>query len=163
MLDLNKLREIIRYDSSTGLFLWRVSGSGRRGIGQVAGSICKDGYRRIVIEHKSYSANRLAWFYRTGEWPKVLLDHRDADRSNDRFSNLRNATSSQNGANRRISAKNRSGFKGVTWHKKSGKWQASIKVGDKFHYLGLFVEPAAAHAAYFDAAKRFHGEFARSA
>lgn len=94
-----------------------------------------------------------------------LLPHEQADHINgngldNRRENLRLATKSQNNANRRISKNNKSGYKGVSWHKASGKWVAGIKVNGKSINLGGYDTPEQAHKAYCDAAIKYFGEFA---
>jgi len=86
-------------------------------------------------------------------------DHIDGNGINNRRSNLRIATLSQNQHNIRIARNNTSGFKGVSWSKKSGKWQAKIKLNGKNQHLGLFDEIEAAHHAYVCAATTLHGDF----
>jgi AP2 domain len=54
---------------------------------------------------------------------------------------------------------NKVGFKGVTFEKR--RFRAQITKDDKQYHLGYFATPEAAHAAYVEAAKRLHGEFAR--
>jgi len=89
------------------------------------------------------------------------VDHIDGDGLNNREANLRQATRSENMRNTGRRKDNKSGFKGVYWHKGAGKWQAEIKVGGVKEYLGLFTTIEAAHAAHQQAAKRLHGEFWR--
>jgi hypothetical protein len=91
----------------------------------------------------------------------MQMDHINRDQGDDRFSNLRPATQSQNSANTRGWAK--SGFKGVTtapqWAKLKNKWMAQIVVHKKRRHLGMFPTPEAAHDAYCEAAKEAFGEF----
>lgn len=127
--------------------------------GMVAGSIHKkQGYRFIGIERRHYKAARLAWLWMTGEWPSHDVDHRNRDRADDRWENLRHATRSQNGCNRGLS-RNTSGFKGVSWDKSRGRWFVSICVGGKQKNLGRFDCVEDAIAARNAAAERLHGEF----
>lgn len=91
------------------------------------------------------------------------VDHRDGDGLNNKRSNLREATCSQNGFNRGKERGNMSGFKGVSWNRRAGKWQVFITANKRKHYLGLFADLEPAAAAYREAAKRLHGEFARVA
>jgi hypothetical protein len=75
--------------------------------------------------------------------------------------NLRIATVGQNSMNSRRHRDNRSGFKGVSFHKGSGKWQARIRKNGTQIFLGTYETPETAYAAYCDAANTHHGEFAR--
>jgi len=150
-----RLRELLHYDSDTGEFRWweRVGEEVR--LGGVAGCI------RICVEGRTYRAHQLAWLYMTGEWGRPMIDHRDGDATNNSWSNLRQATASQNGANVRRRRQNASGYKGVRSCRSPGRWQAEIsKQGRKIH-LGTFDTPEAAHAAYVEAARKLFGEFAR--
>jgi hypothetical protein len=92
---------------------------------------------------------------------RARVDHLSGNGLDNRRVNLRPATASENGWNRGRNSNNSSGFKGVWWAKHVGKWQALITAGGRREYLGLFDSPEAAHAAYSEAAKRLHGEFAK--
>lgn len=88
------------------------------------------------------------------------IDHRDRDKLNNRRSNLRTASRSQNGANQERRQNNSSGYKGVAWHRQCEKWCAYIKVDGKRLHLGLFVNLVDAAQAYDRAARKYFGEFA---
>ena len=90
------------------------------------------------------------------------VDHVDGNGLDNRRSNLRQATPSQNQFNQRLSSANSSGFKGVTWCRKGRRWKARIKVKNVLKHLGTFTSPEAAHAAYCAASERFHGDFGRT-
>jgi len=93
--------------------------------------------------------------------PVVEVDHEKGNRLDNRKSELRICTRSQNCANRKkLQATNTSGFKGVCFSKASQKWQAGIKVHGKSIYLGQYLTPEEAHAAYCAAAKALFKEFA---
>lgn len=90
------------------------------------------------------------------------VDHIDRDGLNNRRSNLRLASRSENARNQGRRSTSASGFKGVTWHQRSKKWAATISVLGKQIHLGLFQTPQDAHATYVAAATELHGEFART-
>lgn len=90
-------------------------------------------------------------------------DHINGNTLDNRRANLRRATVTQNNMNRRMRKDNASGFKGVGFHKQKQRWTAEIMANGKRYKLGYFRSPEDAHAAYCEAAKRLHGEFARLA
>lgn len=98
--------------------------------------------------------------------PGKELDHIDCDGLNNQRHNLRPATRGQNTRNRNIQSNNTSGFKGVSWHKVTQKWRATIKIPDappgKFVHLGLFLSKEDAAAAYDSKAVELYGDFART-
>lgn len=159
-LTLARLRGLLEYDPETGVFTAKTSRGGRPE-GAVLGSLTDRGYLTIRLEGKLYYAHRLAWFYMTGEMPKTGTDHRNLIKSDNRWSNLRQASKSQNAAN---SAPLKVGrLKGVYWHKGAQRWAAGIRQNYQRQHLGLFDTPEAAHAAYAAKACELFGEFARAA
>jgi hypothetical protein len=88
------------------------------------------------------------------------VDHANGDRSDNRRSNLRIATQSQNLGNSRKRAGTTSRYKGVSWHKQNKKWVAYIGVDGSLHHLGCFTSEEAAARAYNRAARAAWGDFA---
>ena len=129
--------------------------------GRIAGCIDKrNGKHRIGIDGKFYVASRLAFFWITKRWPVKQMDHINGNCSDNRWSNLRQATSHQNNANRK--KLKRVLFKGIKWQKANSNYQASIQINYHRIHLGVFDTAEDAHAAYVEAAKRYFGEFARA-
>jgi len=156
------LKSILNYCPETGVFTRLVPVGCRAKVGDIAGSADKKGYRLIGISGKTYKAHRLAWLYMTGTLPSKQIDHIDGEKSNNRFSNLREATNAQNQSNRPVSQNSKSGYKGVylvKWNRER-PWMAQIKVMGKDTYLGVFKTKELAHAAYCKAAEKHHGDFA---
>jgi AP2 domain. len=92
-----------------------------------------------------------------------VVDHINHNTLDNRKSELRLCTHSQNLHNQGRNSKNTSGYKGVHWYKRYKKWQAQIKLNGKKIHLGYFSTPEEAHAAYCKAALELHGEFAKVA
>lgn len=99
----------------------------------------------------------------TGAWPRQFVDHVNCDRTDNRWSNLRDASPSQNARNIGKRRDNKSGFKGVSFHNRAGRYRAEIRVKGRTRHLGLFNTPQEASKAYEAAAKSLAGEFARAA
>lgn len=89
-----------------------------------------------------------------------IVDHMDNNGLNNRRSNLRLATYSQNAANRRRNKGKADGYKGVYWCKGKAKWRAKICVNQRDIHIGYYDTPDDAHSAYCAAAVKYHGEFA---
>jgi hypothetical protein len=158
-----RLRELLHYNSKTGEFRWRKRPRNSVRIDRSAGHVpSQQGRRRIGIDRRVYVAHQLAWFYMTGRWGYPTIDHRDGDAGNNRWTNLRQASRSQNNANRRRPRHNTSGYKGARLCHESGKWRACIGRNGKNIHLGRFETAEAAHAAYLAAARKLFGEFARA-
>lgn len=162
ILDHQLLLEHLHYDSKTGIWTrlkkWRRP---KAAVGYRADHL-KDkitGSRHVLFMGRREYAHVLAWLYMTGKWPLRQIDHANTDPSDNRWVNLRLATPSQNGANKRKTKANTSGYKGV---QKSGKkWTAGITCIRRYH-LGSFATAEAAHEAYKKAAQRLFGEFANA-
>jgi len=153
-----RLIELLRYNSCTGDFVRIKQISNAHPCGGKVGSY-SEGYLRISIDGKSYLAHRLAWLYMTGKWPENEIDHININRRDNRWCNLRRATHGQNQQNQK--GWGASGIKGVHWRACDSKWCARIGTNGR-KFLGYFHTKEAAHAAYVEAAKRLHGEFARA-
>jgi hypothetical protein len=167
------VRQILHYDPETGVLRWKerprehfkTYGSWKtwntRYSGDSAGRVHRTGYVLIAIGNIDYLAHRLAWIWMTGEWPKEHIDHINGDSSDNRFLNLREATRSENMRNTRRPSTNTSGHKGVSLNKTTNKWAAGIKLYRKKLHIGYFDNIEDAAAAYDNAARVLHGEFAR--
>lgn len=155
---LERLKSVLRYEPETGNFIRLIRTSNNCAVGDIAGCVDKDtGYVRISIDGVLYHGHRLAWFYMTGEWPEIDVDHENRNTSDNRWSNLRNASRTLNNANR---PKRRAGLKGVTEHS-PGRWVAQIGRMYKSGYIGIYDTEQEAHEAYRREAERQFGEYAR--
>lgn len=133
--------------------------------GSVAGSEGKKGYRLIVARidgvRRSGLAHRVIWSWHYGPTDNEV-DHKDNDNTNNRIENLREATSSQNKANRRQFKVGTSAFYGVSYEASRKKWKAGIrKNSGNTVTLGRFRCPTVAAFAYDREAISEFGEFAK--
>ena len=154
-----ELQELLSYDPTTGIFRWLESRGGKTA-GDTAGAKHHTGYIEIGINQRRYYAHRLAYLYMMGEMPNSEMDHINKIGDDNRWSNLRQASRSQNNANRNKPRNNKSGYRGVCWHKRHKKWLARIGYGGKKIYLGYYDTPKEAHEAYKIGAIKYYGEYA---
>ena len=108
------------------------------------------GYHVGGIDNRMFLAHRVLWAVVHGAWPEGQIDHIDGDGTNNRLSNLRVVSNTENARNAKLSKRNSSGRAGVGLHKASGRWEARIGVGKRKRHLGLFTrfdDACAARAA----------------
>jgi len=126
--------------------------------GDVIHQIEPRGYVVVLINGKTYKVHRLIFLMHHGYLPEKI-DHIDCNKTNNKIENLRPATHTQNLQNRPKYRNNTSGLKGVSFHKKTSKWQSSIRIAGKQKYLGIFESKEDAYSVYCDACKKNHGSF----
>ena len=167
------LRECLNYDPDTGLFVWRErpphhftrSYEYKRWNTRYAGKRAEHGdgsrhdYLRVSFGGSAFKAHRLAWLLVHGEPIPDLIDHIDGSPHNNRISNLRAVSNSENKMNARVRADNASGIKGVVLLKIRPRYIAYITVRGRIHHLGTFATMEDAANARREAAERLHGEF----
>lgn len=162
MITQDYLKHFLDYNSNTGVFTWKINRTKNTKAGDVAGYNMPDGYIRITLGGIKYKAHRLAWLYVNGVMPELMIDHINGNPSDNRIQNLRLATDNQNQYNKKISINNTSGIKGVSFHKPSKRWQASIRINGKRLHLGYFDDIKIAESIIIDARIKYHNEFARN-
>lgn len=160
-----RLKELLHYCPALGIFWWNERPDNTKAnrvfnamyAGKIAGYRTRDGYGKVNIDGRSQGLARLAWLYMTGDWPKADVDHANTWRLDNAWSNLREATRSQNTANRNPQGK--SGVKGVR-QLPSGRFEVyARKDGVRQSLTCNTLEEAT--AASFELATSLHGVFAR--
>lgn len=155
-----RLKQVVEYNSDTGVFIWKVSTGRRVKAGDVTGAANPPFYGRIQIDGVRYVSSRIAWLYVYGEYPTVLIDHINTDISDNRITNLRLATVSDNVKNTRVQKGSKTGVKGVTYSTSSiGKFEARIGHNGKNYYLGIFNTIEQAKQVLDQKRKELHGDF----
>jgi hypothetical protein len=113
------------------------------------------GYAASTVDGKAIFMHRLIMNAPAG----LVVDHANGNRHDNRRSNLRKCTHSENRRNTRKS-RGASRFKGVSWSRAMGKWQAKIHQNGKSIRLGYFDDEIEAAMAYDLKARELFGEFA---
>ena len=163
-LSHGRLVELLSYNQNTGEFRWRVnrnSYGGKAKIGSMAGQIDRHGYRYIGVDGRVCQAHILAWVYIHQKWPDVQIDHKNAIPDDNRISNLREATMTQQRANQKVRKDSKLGIKGVE-KTTSGTYRAVIRKHGIVYRLGHYGTALEAAMAYKKSAQRLFGEFART-
>jgi hypothetical protein len=165
------LRECLDYDAATGILTWKVrplahfknahgmNTFNAKYAGAVAGHGTPRGYLTVHLSGKSYLARRVVWKWMTGREPAAEIDHRNEDKSCNRWTNIREASHQQNTFNRRAPRVSATGVKGVVWDKQRQKYAAYARLNGRSTFLGRFASIDAAATAYRDAVSAQHGEF----
>ena len=154
--DRGLIAECFHYDVDTGLLHWKRRPWIRSRVraGDVAGTLHRSGYYQTAINGTVYMVHRLIWKLQTGVDP-VEIDHINRVPSDNRWVNLREATSSQQKVNRET----RNPHRGVHYIAPRKKYGAQIKLEGRHEWLGLFDTPEEACAVYRARAEKLHGEF----
>ena len=157
--------EAFSLDAENGRLLWANPPKNHsEKLGSEAGYICKGkgknkDYWYVRLDGKTFKRSRVVFFMTEGRWPTPCVDHIDGNSLNDRPSNLREATLSENAQNMRARAGKRSGLPlGVSRYRTGFRAQITIEGARKV--LGSFACPEDASRAYQAARKEMFGDFA---
>jgi HNH endonuclease len=155
------LRRVVTYDPISGVFTRIAAHKCHRDkLGLPTGTKHKRvGYVYISIGRRRYMAHRLAWLYMTGEWPADEVDHKDRNRSNNAWENLRSATRTQNMMNVPVRPNNALGVRGIRWT--GNRYEARIRKDGRPIVLGSRSTLEEAQKLYAEASEKAHGEFGR--
>lgn len=128
-----ELDDELLYDPITGKFSWKRLGTGRK---VEVGSVDKLGYLRIQVNKRRHLAHVLAWIMMTGKCPKYTVDHRNRNPEDNRWSNLREATMTEQTRNRERTPPKFTNVKGV--YKRGNKYRAAIRIDGILVQLGTY-------------------------
>lgn len=166
-LDVNVLRELLRYEPDTGKLYWKPRPRemfnkerdmrmwNTRYSNAEAFTSSDRGYKVGSIFGVMYKAHRVAYAISHGRWPEDEVDHINHIRCDNRIANLREVLTSENSRNRKLKKNNATGVTGVFWNKSIGRWAAVIRFEYKQHYLGVYKDFEDAVAARKKAERYF--------
>tara|TARA_R110002020_G_scaffold108792_7_gene251916 strand:+ start:1088 stop:1618 length:531 start_codon:yes stop_codon:yes gene_type:complete len=167
MPPFEEVDRLLRYEPETGKIYWKIKPCKYIIAGAEAGTISKDRnntYRKIAVNKARYQSHRIAWFLYYKEDPgEKQIDHKNNNGLDNRISNLRAATNTQNQYNTGINKANTTGYKGVVKNKlhshRHNPYFARAWLNGKRFHLGSFRTPEEASEAYQRFCKEHHGEF----
>lgn len=139
-LTQERLKELLHYNPSTGIFIWKVK-RGSVHPGTPAGGLTNNGYLQITISFANNLAHRLAFLYMEGYLPEHTVDHLNGIRDDNRWANLRHVTYSCNLQNTKIRACNKAGYTGLSWDKNENLWRVDLRAFGKSYFLGRHKDP----------------------
>jgi hypothetical protein len=170
----SRLNSLFHYDENAGILFWKERPVelfinqhscdvwNSRQAGKPAGNVNQYGYLRITLDKRSYFAHRIIWKMKTDEEP-VHIDHRDTNKLNNKFENLRVAEPYQNSLNMAGHKDSTSGLKNVSFSARSpiNPWYVLISHAGKRHYCGSFPTKEQAFSAACAMREKLHGDFVR--
>jgi len=155
---MNQVEVIDLFDYRDGALFWRKDRGSNAKAGNRAGRLLKTGYRSIHISGRRYQEHRLVFLWHHGFMPSQI-DHVNGDKCDNRIENLREADHSRNQMNT-SDRKNSTGYRGVRFVERTGRWAARIYKNGREIRIGTFDTPEEASAAYKAKATELFGEFA---
>lgn len=170
---IDLLRECFSYNQATGLLWWKhrpishfkhkwdCHAFNKKYADKPATYTAGNGYIYVTVNYSRYLAHRVIWKMVHGKEPSKHIDHINGDPLDNRISNLREATQSQNLCNHAGQRRSKTGLKGASPRSDNPNiFVAQIRINGKQTRIGQFKTAEEAHAAYCKAAKELHGEFA---
>lgn len=166
------LRQIFDYDPETGSIVhkerpksffkreadWKSWNTRRKGKSALVPTV--HGYFVVPIGLNQFPAHRVAFKLFHGIDPPPVLDHANGIRNDNRISNIRPSTQSQNMMNKGAQINSKTGVKGVSFEPVTRRYKVNIRANGKLIHVGRFETIEQAGAAYEEASRKLHGEFA---
>lgn len=139
------------YDREKGELYWTnpPQPNTKRLKGKLAGTINRDGYLNVTHMKQGFRVHRIIWYLEKGYWPERVIDHIDGNKLNNKISNLRECSHTENMRN---TYRHRAGkLLGTGYHKQHQKWRAFMRRDGRQIQLGMFNSEIEAHQAYLRA------------
>jgi len=146
------------FDYQDGFLVWKKSFGTIKSGAQVK-SVSNRGYVVVQVAKKRYLAHRIIWLLMYKQMP-TMIDHIDGNKTNNKIENLREVDNTLNHWNEKKRSTNKSGHKGVWWHKQSERWEAACRVSGKQKTIGRFIRIQDAIKAVKTFREKEHGQYA---
>lgn len=173
-ISIATLHELLRIDHSTGALFWlerparmfrsgnpkiqrRLANNWNSRYANTAALDCADGSGHLTgrIFNRLIYAHRVVFAMTNGRWPDEEIDHENGTPSDNVPNNLRDVPHLENLRNQKLAKNNTSGFVGVSWNKRLGKWASHITVLQEYKHLGFFEQIEDAVTARKEAGLRY--------
>ena len=150
MITREELKTLLHYNPATGVFTWKFREGDSKGVkifngrnaNKQAGHLdTPTGYILIGLPGCKVRAHRLAFLY-MGEPIPDVTDHDNRNRADNAWINLRACSQEDNAKNQKLRSNNKSGVMGVTWIKRTQRWNAYIQINKRRKFLGSFINKA---------------------
>jgi hypothetical protein len=159
-LPIERLHEVFWVSFDTGIVTWKSAPARCVKVGSIVGVKRQTGHLWVQIDGKAIALHRIIWAMHYNVWPNGMIDHINQNPKDNRICNLRIASKSQNAANiSKAPITNKTGYKNVSFNKKTNKYVSYITSNSKRHHLGLFETPELAYNAYILASVKYNGEY----
>ena len=158
MITVDNLHDYYRYED--GKLYWKKNRSNVKEGDEVGSLQTRDGYITTKMNGKRIGVHRIIFALFHGYFPEYV-DHINGITSDNRISNLRSASCSQNQHNAKLRKDSSSGIKNVSWHKQHKKWIVRVRSNNKRKHIGLFENIEEAEKAAIEARIQHHKEFAK--
>ena len=151
-----ELRKYFNYKD--GELYWKVK-KHKSNIGDKVGWMTGCGYKQAILDGKRYHLHRIIYGLHNEYMPEQV-DHINGNRADNRIENLRPATREENCRNAKLRIDNKSGIKGVSWHKATNKWIVNIRVNGILKHFGTYFDIDYAKFVADAMRHKYHKEFA---
>jgi hypothetical protein len=162
-LSIERADEVVCANFETGKLTWKTTDANRNAIvGEEAGNIGANGYRRVSIDGGLYLVHRVVFALAHRRWPVGGLDHNNRDRLDNRLENLRECSASENRMNSGARSDCVSGLKGASFERRTGLYKAVIRMtgrGGRRKFLGRYKTAEEAHRAFCKASQERSSAF----
>ena len=151
---------IFRYEpDGTIWYREQITGRGRpRNMNKPVGSFNGTGRLHFGFKGKFYEVHKVIWEMHYGSvTPGMEIDHKNNMPNDNRIENLQELTHGDNSKKQLISKNNKTGYKGVSFHKRDNQFQSYICVNYKTIHLGYFDTAEEAYEARKIAELHYYG------